>query len=60
MTDEGHYILDARIPPEAEPASLADALHRVPGVVDHGLFLDMADLALLGNPDGTIERLERP
>ena len=39
-------------------AALADDLIRVPGVVEHGLFLDMADLALLGNPDGTVERLE--
>jgi ribose 5-phosphate isomerase A len=60
VTDEGHYILDAHIPTGTEPATLADALLRVPGVVDHGLFLDMADLALLGRPDGTVERLERP
>jgi ribose 5-phosphate isomerase A len=59
VTDEGHYILDAPVPPDAELAALADALCRVPGVVEHGLFLDMADLALLGNPDGTVERLER-
>ena len=59
VTDEGHYILDAPIPPGASPAALADDLRRVPGVVEHGLFLDMAELALLGNPDGTVERLER-
>jgi ribose 5-phosphate isomerase A len=57
VTDEGHHILDAPIPPEADPPTLADALHRVPGVVEHGLFLDMAELALLGRPDGTVERL---
>jgi ribose 5-phosphate isomerase A len=60
VTDEGHYILDAPIPPGADPATLADDLLRVPGVVEHGLFLDMAELALLGRPDGTVERLERP
>jgi ribose 5-phosphate isomerase A len=60
VTDEGHYILDAPIAPGTDPAGLADALLRVPGVVDHGLFLDMAELALLGRPDGTVERLERP
>jgi ribose 5-phosphate isomerase A len=60
LTDEGHYILDAPIPPETDPAALANALLRVPGVVDHGLFLDMAELALLGHPDGTVERLDRP
>jgi len=60
LTDEGHYILDAPIPAGTDPAALADALARVPGVVEHGLFLDMAELALLGHPDGTVERLERP
>ena len=58
VTDEGHYILDRAIPPEADPGTLAAALNAVPGVVEHGLFLDMADLALLGNEDGTVERLE--
>lgn len=59
LTDESHYILDAAIPPDADPAALAAALSAVPGVVEHGLFLDMADLALLGHPDGTVERLTR-
>jgi ribose 5-phosphate isomerase A len=60
VTDEGHYIVDGHIPPGTDPATLADALLHVPGVVDHGLFIDMAELALLGRPDGTVERLERP
>lgn len=60
VTDEGNHILDCPIPPGAEPGELDLALRRIPGVVDHGLFLDMADLALLGRPDGTVERLERP
>jgi ribose 5-phosphate isomerase A len=60
VTDEGHYILDAPIPPGADPHELARALDAVPGVVEHGLFLDMASLALLGREDGSVERLERP
>jgi ribose 5-phosphate isomerase A len=60
VTDEGHYILDCAIPPDSDPASLAAKLNATPGVVEHGLFLDMADLALLGNEDGTVDRLERP
>jgi ribose 5-phosphate isomerase A len=59
LTDEGHYILDCTIPEGTDPASLAAALAAVPGVVEHGLFLDMADLALLGREDGTVEHLER-
>jgi ribose 5-phosphate isomerase len=35
------------------------ALNSPAGVVDHGLFLDMADLALLGRDDGRVECLER-
>jgi ribose 5-phosphate isomerase A len=62
VTDEGHYILDAPIPPSIDPAGLADlamGLRAVPGVVEHGLFLDMAELAVLGHEDGSVERLER-
>jgi ribose 5-phosphate isomerase A len=59
VTDEGHYILDAPIPPDSDPHELATALKTIPGVVEHGLFLDMASLALLGHDDGSVERIER-
>ena len=59
VTDEGHYILDAEIPPSADPVELAASLRRVVGVVEHGLFLGMAEVALLGRDDGTVERLAR-
>ena len=62
VTDEGHYILDAPIPASIDPAGLAElavALRAIPGVVEHGLFLDMAHMALLGHDDGSVERLER-
>jgi ribose 5-phosphate isomerase A len=62
VTDEGHYILDAPNLPSIDPAGLADlatGLRAVPGVVEHGLVLDMADLALLGHEDGRVERPER-
>jgi ribose 5-phosphate isomerase A len=58
LTDERHYILDAPIPPKADPLELATALKTIPGVVEHGLFLDMASMALLGREDGSVERLE--
>jgi ribose 5-phosphate isomerase A len=60
ITDEGHYILDAPIPERSDPTTLAGALRTIPGVVEHGLFLDMASLALLGHEDGSVERLDRP
>ena len=59
VTDEGHYILDCRVREEGDLGELAAALERTLGVVEHGLFLDMADAVLVGRPDGTVERLER-
>jgi ribose 5-phosphate isomerase A len=57
LTDEGHYILDCVVPPDAEAAELDLALKRIAGVVEHGLFLGMAERALLGTPDGRVELL---
>ena len=58
VTDEGHLLLDCRIPPEGDIEELAAELKATVGVVEHGLFLGMADLALLGNDDGSVERVE--
>lgn len=56
-TDNGNLIYDAACGAILEPAALAFALKSVTGVVDHGLFLDLADLALIGGPDG-VTRVE--
>ena len=53
-TDGGNVIYDASCGRIEEPALLAAALKSVTGVVDHGLFLDLADLALVGTPDGVV------
>jgi ribose 5-phosphate isomerase A len=53
-TDGGNLIYDAACGRIEEPAALADALKSVTGVVDHGLFLDLADQALVGTPDGVV------
>jgi len=57
VTDEGHHILDCAIPAGADPDTLADRLRRVPGVLEHGLFVGMAESALLGTSAGTVETL---
>ena len=59
VTDEGHHLLDCRLPPTGDMRELAAALKATVGVVEHGLFLGMADEALLGRPDGGVERLTR-
>jgi ribose 5-phosphate isomerase A len=45
VTDAGHHILDVRID-LSDPAATATALRALPGVVEHGLFLDMAHEAI--------------
>lgn len=59
ITEEGHYILDCAMPPEAAPAPLAAALKATVGVVEHGLFLDQADEAVLGGLDGSVTTITR-
>jgi ribose 5-phosphate isomerase A len=56
-TDNGNLIYDAACGAIVEPAALAFALKSVTGVVEHGLFLDLADLALIAGPDG-VARVE--
>jgi ribose 5-phosphate isomerase len=54
VTDEGHMILDLSLGRIGDaPDRLAAALLAVPGVVEHGLFLGMAERAILGRADGT-------
>ncbi len=59
VTDEGHYVLDAVIPADADPDRLARELKGTLGVVEHGLFIGMVDLALIGTPDGEVETFQR-
>ena len=57
-TDEGHLILDCAIPAGVDLAELDSGLQCVPGVVENGLFLGLAERALLGRPDGGVDVLE--
>ena len=59
VTDEGHYLLDCALSARAETAPLATAIKGLTGVVEHGLFLEHAQSALLGCPDGSLEQLVR-
>ncbi|HEV2083201.1 MAG TPA: ribose-5-phosphate isomerase RpiA [Brevundimonas sp.] len=51
-TDGGNLIYDAKCGVIHDPARLADDLKLVTGVVEHGLFLDLADEAIIGTGDG--------
>ncbi len=56
LTDGGNLIYDAACGAIHNPAALAHDLKAVTGVVDHGLFLDLADEAIVGI-DGGVERV---
>jgi len=57
VTEEGHLLLDARLGAEESLHGLAARLSAIPGVVEHGLFLDTARAVVLGHPDGATEVL---
>jgi len=52
ITDQGNLIVDCAFHTIPEPEVLAFALKRVPGVVEHGLFLGLADMAIVAGSDG--------
>ncbi len=58
-TDNGNAIVDARFAPLADPAATDAKIRRLPGVVDTGMFLGMADLVLVGS-EAAVLRLTRP
>ncbi len=57
VTDEGHYILDLHLKRIADVDALALALLAVPGVVETGLFIDIADTVVLGASSGEAQLL---
>jgi ribose 5-phosphate isomerase A len=58
VTDGGHLILDASFGRIPDTRALSNALHAVPGVVEHGMFLGMAEQAIIAGEGGI--RVVRP
>jgi ribose 5-phosphate isomerase A len=58
ITDQGHYILDCKLQwPLSNPYQLESQLRSITGIVETGLFIEMADEALIGHADGRIEHI---
>jgi ribose 5-phosphate isomerase A len=55
LTDEGNYILDCACGVIDDPELLAAEIRGIVGVVEHGLFLGMATMALVAGEDGVTE-----
>ncbi|NLR96304.1 ribose-5-phosphate isomerase RpiA [Rhizobium sp. P38BS-XIX] len=52
VTDGGHFIIDASFGRIPDAEALSDELNSIPGVVEHGLFINMATLAIIAGPAG--------
>ncbi|NTF42221.1 ribose 5-phosphate isomerase A [Rhizobium sp. AC27/96] len=52
VTDGGHFIIDASFGRIPDAEALSTELHSIPGVVEHGLFINMATLAIIAGPGG--------
>lgn len=59
LTDNGNYIMDCAFGAILQPGRLAEELHRIPGVVEHGLFVGMAAEVVVGRADGTAYLMAR-
>lgn len=51
-TDENNYVVDLHLGRIDHPTELADDLINTVGVVEHGLFLNMVDTVIVGDPNG--------
>lgn len=60
VTDSGNYLLDAKLGAVRDARALTVALNQIPGVVENGLFVGIADEVVLGHPDENAEVLALP
>ncbi|GAA4316457.1 ribose 5-phosphate isomerase A [Compostibacter hankyongensis] len=59
ITDNGNYILDCHCGSIPRPEALHTTLNLIPGVVENGLFIDIADTVIIGQEDGSTAVLRR-
>ncbi len=57
ITDNGNFILDCNFGPIPNPAELEKRIKLIPGVVENGLFIGIADALIISFPDRVEVRL---
>lgn len=57
LTDQGNYILDAHFGPMADAPGLARQIKGRTGIVEHGLFIDLATDLIIAHPEGVERRM---
>lgn len=59
VTDNGNYILDCDFAKIEDPLKIIVELNKLPGVVENGIFAEMAEIVVVGYNDGHVEVLEK-
>ena len=59
ITDNGNYILDCKFEQITDPAQLNTDLNLIPGVVENGIFPNMADMTIIGMNNGELKISQR-
>lgn len=59
VTDNGNYILDCEFGKIEDPLKITVELNKLPGVVENGIFAEMAEIVVVGYNDGHVEVLEK-
>lgn len=57
ITDEGNFVLDLSVGAIPDAPALANMLSEIAGVVEHGLFLNICERAIIGRADGSVVEL---
>jgi ribose 5-phosphate isomerase A len=57
ITDSGHYLLDCHLEKIPDPKCLGEQLNKIPGIVEHGLFIGIATDAVVAHASGEPEVL---
>ncbi|AEC52872.1 ribose-5-phosphate isomerase A [Pyrococcus sp. NA2] len=58
VTENGNFIIDAKFPRIDDPLDMEIELNTIPGVVENGIFADIADMVIVGTREG-VKKLER-
>lgn len=59
VTDNGNYILDCNFGKIEDPVKITVELNKLPGVVENGIFAEMAEVVVIGYNDGRVVVLEK-
>jgi ribose 5-phosphate isomerase A len=59
VTDNGNFIADCEFGSIENAEELNHQINAIPGVVDNGLFINMADIVILGGKDGSLKEIKK-